>query len=312
MPSVSEYQSAIRALLSPLAAREPEWWTDPRPPAAPAPRVLAADVSNPLDLPPFDNSQMDGYAVRAAEVHPGSALAVAPHIAAGAGLARLKPGTAAPIMTGAAVPLGADAIIPIEASDPNSFLPDEPGHSVRFAGPVEPGAFVRRRSSDLAAGQMLLIAGTVLGPAHWGVLASAGVTRVPLLRRVRVLLISTGDELRAPEAPLDPATIHDANGASLTAALEEAGAEVVRAEVVRDDAVAARALLAEVLASTPVDLILSTGGVSAEPTRWCATCSRARGSRSRVSRCSRAGRRVRVSRASTGPICPSSRSPAIR
>ena len=90
MPSVSEYQSAIRALLSPLAAREPEWWTDPRPPATPAPRVLAADVSNPLDLPPFDNSQMDGYAVRAAEVHPGSALAVAPHIAAGAGLARLE------------------------------------------------------------------------------------------------------------------------------------------------------------------------------------------------------------------------------
>ena len=261
MPTVEEHRAAIRELLAPLGARKPEFWHGTTPPAAGAPRVLAADILNSIDLPPFDNSQMDGYAVRAAEAVPGSALRVAPRIPAGHGIDALAPGTAAPIMTGAPIPDGADAVIPIEAATPNSFQPEHPGATVSFAEPVDAGTFVRSRGSDLSAGSVLLAAGTLLRPAQWGVLAASGVTEVPLLSQLRVLVLSTGDELTLAGHPLAAGHIYDANGTSMAAALADAGAYVSDALVVHDSA----PLLREVFEDRDreVDLILTTGGVSA-------------------------------------------------
>jgi molybdopterin molybdotransferase len=259
--TVEEHRAAIAALLKPFAAREPELWHGTRPPSSAVPRVLAADLISPIDLPPFDNSQMDGYAVRSSEVVPGVSLRVGARIPAGHGIDLLLQGTAAPIMTGAPVPDGADAIIPIEAATPDEFQPEHPASNVSFAAPVDAGSYVRRRGSDLAAGSLLLAAGTVLGPAQWGVLAASGITRVPLLSQLRVLVLSTGDELTQAGHPLIPGHIYDANGASMAAALVGAGARVSDVLVVHDYA----PLLREVFEDRDreVDLVLTTGGVSA-------------------------------------------------
>ena len=265
MRTVAEHQRAVRALLAPLADRAPESVL-----CAPEflvrfrehDRMLAADVFSPVDHPPFDNSQMDGYAVRSDDVVEGAPLRVARRIAAGHDPGALEPGTAAPIMTGAAVPLGADAIIPIEAAMPNSFQPeDDPDATVTFASAVPPGQFVRYRGSDLAAGDLLLPRNTRLGPAQWGVLAASGIVEVPLRPRVRVLVLSTGDELRAPGETLGSGQIFDANSAILGPALVECGVHVARLHTVSDDADAVRALLA--VEAPWADLILTTGGVSA-------------------------------------------------
>ncbi|MFF2493371.1 gephyrin-like molybdotransferase Glp [Agromyces sp. NPDC058064] len=279
MRSYAEHQRAVHELLDPLAARLEA--SGGRPVAVAtggvrgqdaAGRVLARDVHSPAEIPGFDNSQMDGYAVRAHELaaaRPGSPvhLAVGPTSAAGDAPFALAPGTASPVMTGAVIPGGADAVVPIEAADPSAFIGlgagrhDSPaGSVVGFTAPVEPGAFIRRAGSDIAAGALLLAAGTRLGPAQLGSLASAGVTEVPVRRRLRVLLVSTGHELQAPGAPLRPGRIHDANTAMLGAALRGCGVEVVEA-LAPDDAASVRAVLE---ASAPaVDLVVTTGGVSA-------------------------------------------------
>jgi molybdopterin molybdotransferase len=259
--SVEEHRVAIRELLGSLASRKPDQWRGTRAPVSLTPRVLATDIRSPLDLPPFDNSQMDGYAVRASEVLPGAALRVGARIPAGHGIDLLSPGTAAPIMTGAPIPDGADAIIPIEAAIPNEFQPEHDRSVVSFAGGVEAGAYIRARGSDLAAGSLLLAAGTELGPAQWGVLAASGITEVPLLSQLRVLVLSTGDELTLAGHPLAIGHIYDANGASLAAALAGAGAHVSEVLVVHDYA----PLLREVFEDRDreVDLVLTTGGVSA-------------------------------------------------
>ncbi|MDQ1571871.1 MAG: molybdopterin molybdotransferase [Actinomycetota bacterium] len=260
MSTVAEHQAAVAALLAPLADREPEAWRVSRPPAGAAPRVLARDILNPIDLPPFDNSQMDGYAVRAAEVVPGATLKVGRRIAAGHGVDLLRDGEAAPIMTGAPIPDGADAVIPIEDATPNAFQPEHVTSRVTFAGTVDAGTFVRRRGSDLAAGSLLLATGTALGAAQWGVLASSGVATVPLLSQLRVLVLSTGDELTLSGRALAPGHIYDANGASMAAAVSATGALVTEVLVVHDDA----RLLRDVFEDRDrgVDLVLTTGGVS--------------------------------------------------
>jgi molybdopterin molybdotransferase len=260
MRTVADHQLAIRALLAPLAAREPESWRGFPPPASPQPRVLAADVGTPIDLPPFDNSQMDGYAVRSAEVAAGTSFGVASRVAAGAPAGSLEPGMAAPIMTGAPIPVGADAVIPIEASTPDGFQPEGGSRRVSFEEPVAVGTFVRTRGSDLAAGASLLPAGTRLGAAQWGVLAASGITEVALVRPLQVLVLSTGDELTAAGSPLEPGKIYDANSVSMAVALAGSGAVVSDVLVVPDDADQLRSLLAERVAVA--DLILTTGGVS--------------------------------------------------
>ncbi|HXF02089.1 MAG TPA: molybdopterin molybdenumtransferase MoeA, partial [Arthrobacter sp.] len=132
-------------------------------------RVLAADVAAPMSLPPFANSQMDGYAVRSAETSGGADLAVAATIPAGYAAPALPPGSAAPIMTGAMLPEGADAVVPIEEAVPDTFFPERDGHTVRL--PETPaGRFIRAVGSDIAAGSLALAAGTVLKAPQLGLL----------------------------------------------------------------------------------------------------------------------------------------------
>jgi molybdopterin molybdotransferase len=259
MRTVAEHQQAIAALLAPLASR-PFEVADAVPGQGLVQRVLAVDVVNPIDLPPFDNSQMDGYAVRSAEVAAGAEFLVSPRIAAGRAAAALPSGAAAPIMTGAPVPAGADAIIPIEAALPDHFQDEDAAATVRFSAPVGEGSYVRPRGSDLPADAILLTAGTRLGPAQWGVLASSGVTRVSLLAPVRVLVLSTGDELTPAGEPLPAGRIYDANSASMAAALAGSGAVTTDVLVVPDDVTVVRALLESKVMDA--DLILTTGGVS--------------------------------------------------
>ena len=255
--------AAVRPVLAALAAADraadlavADAVEDPRP------RLLAADARASVATPGFDNAQMDGYAVRAAELAGASAtapvaLTVAEPIPAGHVGDPLATGTAAPIMTGAPVPDGADAVVRIEDVLPPRFGP-APGARVSFTAPVGAGTFVRSEGSDSAAGDVLLPAGSPLGPAQLGALVASGVERVQVAAAPRVLLVSTGSEVRAAGEGLGPGQIHDANGASLAAALRAAGAEV-RARTVADDVAAFRSLLAE---PWP-DLVVTTGGVSA-------------------------------------------------
>jgi molybdopterin molybdotransferase len=277
--SVDEHREVVRVLLAPLAARlwaedlavSAEWMS--RHPLDYDARVLAADVRAPIDLPPFDNSQMDGYAVVSDDLADASGerpveLRVAPHIPAGSTGRPLERGWAAPIMTGAPIPEGADAVVPIEQVDPPVFFADQPQPAssavppiARFARPVAPGTYRRARGSDIAAGSLLLPAGTRLGAAQWGVLAASGVATVPVRRRVRVTVLSTGHELRQPGDALGPGQIFDANSAALTRALAEVGADVRTVAAVSDDPEAFSRQLAGLGAET--DLLVTTGGVSA-------------------------------------------------
>jgi molybdopterin molybdotransferase len=229
-------------------------------------RTLAVAVTAPVSLPPFDNSQMDGYAVRAADLDaatPGTPvrLAIADRIAAGDQGAPLRPGTAAPIMTGAPIPAGADAVVPIEQVDPPRFLPaDAAAAGVSFASAVPPGTFVRPTGSDVRAGEPLLSAGTLLGPAQMGVLAGTGVTAISVHRRIRVLLIATGHEIREPGESLAAGQIFDSNSVLLAQALLDAGCTVVARPCRSDDAADLLALLA---GAPEADLVVTVGGVSA-------------------------------------------------
>lgn len=277
VPTPADHARAVTELLQPLRAR----LADPAgaellPLETALGRVLAADVTSPGAVPPFANSQMDGYAVRSAEVATASVdapvtLTIGATSAAGDPIGEHLPGTAAPIMTGAPLPHGADAVIPIEIADPprfigiGSFGREIAGHdanagtTVAFSAPVDAGTFVRAVGADLAQGDAILTAGTRLGPVQLGSLAAAGVAEVAVRPRPVVLLLSTGDELRAPGEELALGQIHDANTTSLTAALSEAGATVIRASVPD----AASAVLDEIDRHPDIDLVLTAGGVSA-------------------------------------------------
>ncbi|HEY0249630.1 MAG TPA: gephyrin-like molybdotransferase Glp [Gryllotalpicola sp.] len=258
MTSVAEHQAAVRALL------EAHW----RPGAELVPlgaglgRLLAEDVATPIDLPPFDNSQMDGYAVRAdASAGP---LRVSDHIAAGDPI-HVFGGGAAAIMTGAPLPIGADAVVPVEAvatveaaGAGGGFA--AVGGTIELPGPVAPGAFVRRRGSDLPTGATLLPAGIRLGPPQLGALAASGLEAVPVRARPRVLVVSTGAELSPAGAPLPPGRIYDANALSLSAAITAAGGIALATSVHSDDP---DAFLSALEAAGPVDLVVTSGGVSA-------------------------------------------------
>jgi molybdopterin molybdotransferase len=217
-------------------------------------RVLAEDVAMPWDLPGWDNSAMDGFAVRSGECTGPVRLRVTSYIPAG-GLPTgpVGPGEAARIMTGAPVPPGADAIAPIEDVEVE-------GDTVSLRGPVRPGAHVRRRGEDLKAGEVALPAGTVIGPGEVSVLASAGRLSVPVVRRARVAILSTGDELVPPGQAAGPGQICDSNGVALAAAVRLAGAEPIELGIARDDREALRTLLARGLEA---DVLITTAGVSA-------------------------------------------------
>ncbi len=226
-------------------------------------RVLAADLHAPHDLPPFANSSMDGYAVRTAEAGQGATLPVSADVPAGSGIpAPLAVGTAARIMTGAAMPPGADAVVPVEDTDDQR---ERAGGAAPAAVTIHRapsvGAYVRPIGQDLRAGQVVLPSGTLLGASTIGLLAALGFATVPVYRRPRVAIFSTGDELRPVEAALGPGQIHDSNSHAIAAAAEQYGAEVVRLGIIPDDLAAVRAALQQA-ASHGADLILSTAGVS--------------------------------------------------
>jgi molybdopterin molybdotransferase len=243
-------------------------------------RVLAEPVKAATDLPPWDNSAMDGYAVRAADTASASdeapiRLRLVGEIAAGvAPTVAVEPGTAVRIATGAPVPPEADAVVPVELTTPLDEAGEPSGPRGRDAtGPlaagclvherVEPGASIRRRGDDLVAGTILLEAGAELTPAAIALVTGAGVGAVTVHRRPRVAILATGDEVRAAGEPLGPAGIPDANGPGLAALAADAGAEPVRLGIARDElADVTRRLRA---ALNAVDLIIVSGGVSVGP-----------------------------------------------
>ncbi|MFI8852610.1 gephyrin-like molybdotransferase Glp [Streptomyces sp. NPDC053499] len=240
--------------------------------------TLVDDVIVPAALPPFDNSSMDGYAVRTADVEGASeefpaVLSVIGDIAAGSsGLPTVASGEAARIMTGAPLPPGAEAVVPVEWTDggtgggpadampAHSAAPQGATGQVRVHRPVQARQHVRAKGSDVKAGTLALKAGTVLGPAQVGLLAAIGRGTVTVRPRPRVVVLSTGSELVTPGEPLGPGQIHDANSFVLTAAARAAGAIPYRVGAVTDDADSLRATIEDQLIRA--DLVVTSGGVS--------------------------------------------------
>jgi molybdopterin molybdotransferase len=218
--------------------------------------VLAGDVTSPHDVPPFANSAVDGFAVRAADTERAPVeLSVLEDVPAGrVARHRVEQGTATKIMTGAPVPDGADAVVPVEVTTPA-------GGRIRIETPVAMGDGVRPAGGDVGAGVIVFGEGERLGPAHLGVLAAIGVAHPTVRRRPRVAVMSTGDEVRPADTQhLDPGTIRDANRPMIVAMLAELGAEVTDLGIVPDDAVTLRSTLER--AAAGADAVVTSGGVS--------------------------------------------------
>jgi molybdopterin molybdotransferase len=240
--------------------------------------VLVEDVTLQIALPPFDNSSMDGYAVRTIDVAGASeefpaVLTVIGDIAAGSGeLPTVGPGEAARIMTGAPLPPGAEAVVPVEWTDGGagggaattmraaSGAPEGASGEVRVYRQAEARAHVRAKGSDVRPGDLALEAGTVLGPPQIGLLAAIGRSRVKVRPRPRVVVMSTGSELVQPGEQLAEGQIYDSNSFALAAAARDAGAIAYRVGAVTDDADTLRATIEEQLVRA--DLLVTTGGVS--------------------------------------------------
>jgi molybdopterin molybdotransferase len=253
MRSVEEHQRVVAELITARPAVTAEL------PDAEG-RVLSDEVTATVSLPVFDNSAMDGYAVRAHEIasaasdHPVK-LPVAEDIPAGRiDVPALRPGTAHRIMTGAPVPAGATAIVPVEATDGRTDV-------VSINAPSAEGKHIRRAGEDVAAGTTVLRAGQVVTPAVVGLVAALGLHELTVIPRQRVLIISTGSELVSPGTPLRPGQIYESNAPMLAAAVRDAGAEVVATAVAGDDVAEFTALLDRYAAQS--DLIITSGGVSA-------------------------------------------------
>jgi putative molybdopterin biosynthesis protein len=227
-------------------------------------RVLAADVVAPVDAPPFDRSNVDGFAVRAADTVGASdgaprrltlnaevvSCGVEPKI-------EVKPGTATTIATGGVIPRGADAVVMIEHTE---LIEDDVAPSIDLRRAITSGRFVSFAGSDIARGETLLRKGTRIGSREIGMLAACGFDAIEVVRRPRVAVLSTGDELVEPGRPLTPAGVYDSNGAIIAAAIVEAGGEPVAFGAFPDDEAALEAAMRTALASC--DIVVLSGGTS--------------------------------------------------
>lgn len=221
-------------------------------------RILAEDFSATWDLPHWDNSAMDGYAVRSEDCTAPRTLRLSGYHPAGeAATTPLQPQTAAKILTGAPIPPGADAVIPIEDTE---LLGG--GEEVRLQHAVARGAHVRRKGEDVTTGQRLLPAGRRLGAPEIAALASFSQLSVSVARRPRVAILATGDELVEPGEPLSPGKLHNSNSVALAAAVQEAGAEPLLLGIARDNPESLRERLEHGFAKK-VDALITSAGVSA-------------------------------------------------
>ncbi|MHA3024966.1 molybdopterin molybdotransferase MoeA [Chromohalobacter israelensis] len=247
MAELQSVERALSALLDGVSPSEPEWIDCTQA----AGRVLAETVTARLDVPPADNSAMDGYALRHADA--GQALPVSQRVAAGHAPEPLASGTCARIFTGGEIPPGADTVVMQERvtmHEQLAIIPDD----------IECGDNVRRRGRDVRAGTPLLEAGTRLEAAALGHLAGQGITQVAVHRRPRIALLSTGDEIVEPGQTLAPGQIHNSNRPMLSHLLERFGADLVMREHVADDFATTQRLLRD--AAACADIIVTTGGVS--------------------------------------------------
>ena len=220
-------------------------------------RILAENVNSLVDVPPLDNTAMDGYAVRTADTNvPGAILRLAQRIPAGSIGTQLEPSTTARIFTGAPVPPGADAVVMQE----DCTLPEGQVEQVQINVTPALGQWIRRKGEDLTAGKTALVAGTFLRPQELGVAASAGLTHLSVKRRVRVAAFFTGDELALPGEPLKPGGIYNSNRDTLLACLKSLGCDATDLGIVPDRLDATRQALRQ--ASKGHDLIITSGGVS--------------------------------------------------
>lgn len=249
--SLLPVEDALERLLT-LAEQAPIRELEVLPLAAADGRVLATELVAGLDLPPWPNSAMDGYALRLGD-YSGEAMPVTQRVFAGHAPQALQPGSCARIFTGAPLPPGADTV---EMQENCEVLADG---RVRFLEPLRAGQNVRAQGQETRRGEVVLNAGTRLGPVELGLAASLGCAQLPVRRKPRVAVLSTGDELLEPGQPLGPGQIYNSNRRVLCSWLQRLGCEVVDAGILPDDLEQTRLALG---ALDEVDLILSTGGVS--------------------------------------------------
>ena len=241
--SVDQARAAIAQRLQPIDGREVV------PLAQALGRVLAEDVISPIDVPAHDNSAMDGYAFAGTALRADAAIelrSVATVMAGAPYSGRVGAGQCVRIMTGAVMPAGADTVVPLELC-----RVDErgDGHHVHIEpGVIRAGENLRRRGEDLARGKPALPAGRVLKPADLGLVASLGIESVRVVRRLRVAVFSTGDEITALGQPLTPGCVYDSNRFSLMGALQRLGMEVIDLGLVRDDPRALQAVVQQAIA----------------------------------------------------------------
>lgn len=265
MPPLLNVDKAIDAILSSITPKSTEIVALPDALQG----VLGDDIQSDINLPPFDNSAMDGYALRAAESANASqdtpiSLKVVMDIPAGkAPSDALEAGQAARIMTGAPIPEGADAIIPVEDTDSDfsKALTEPLPENVQIFRSVPSGNSIRRAGENIRIGQTILEKGTVLNAADIGILAALGKSQIPIVGKPRVAIVGSGDELLDVDEPLAPGKIRDVNSYTLEALLKQNHATPIRMPIAPDDPEAIRKLFEDTLAQQP-DMIISSAGVS--------------------------------------------------